>query len=321
MSTEPQTAEDYEKLLASFDSDGASDPAEETAPEAETSAAEPDAANTTETAAEPESPKSYVLDDPSLPEEWRGKSQKELLEDRLKYTHQAHRAGQEKNELERRLIAAEAALRVREQLQQQQTQATPQKPKTIAERAGVDFERNFIQDPSGTLEKTLDVYGNEIKQEVTEKLSSKISELEQQLLERERREFIREGERVWAQGRPETVPLEKWKAATKNMAAYIERSGLDGFNPASWSTAWEETAREAREVYGVPVATAPATPPPAVPNPPGSSSKTAAIPSASPARQLSPKLKAEAEQLAREFGIPYDKLEAEMLNDPKYARR
>lgn len=317
--SEPQTAEDYEKLLSQFDSDGASDPAEEAATEAQASSTESDAADEAQAAAEPEKPRSYVLEDPSIPEEWRGKTQSELWEDRLKYTHQAHRAGQEKNELERRLIAAEAALRVREQLQQQQP-VEPQRPRSIAEKVGVDFDRDFIQDPSRTLEKTLDYYGNEIKQEVTQQVSQEVQSLKQELVGLRQQQLIREGERVWKEGRPESVPLEKWKAATADMANFIERSGLNAFDPQSWTTAWTEKQRQYREVFGD-VSPAPTTPPPAVPNPPGSSSRTASIPSAAPKRQLPPKLKAEAEQMAREFGIPFEQLEAEMLNDPKFARR
>lgn len=254
-------------------------------------------------------------DDPNIPESLRGKPLSALLEDRIAYVHQAHRAGQEKNEAMAKAAAYEAALQVAKTYRPAEPPAAPQPRKTVLDSAGVDPDTDLIQRPREFFDRYGNALGSEIKQELDGRLQQVVQPLQEQVQRLQSENLRVHAERLFEtarqiankrEGRGEYSP-EEWQEKAPDLAAYMMRNGLNPNDPQNFVAAAEYyEGRWTRQAQAAASAPAPAP----VPNPPGGASRPAALGTGqAPKSVLNSQERKWLSELSSDFGLPMEKME------------
>jgi pyruvate/2-oxoglutarate dehydrogenase complex dihydrolipoamide acyltransferase (E2) component len=320
--TDRNTSEELAALESQIEAFGAGDDDLDLSPEQSETAVE---------AAAPETPQSQaqiatldaILDDPTLPENWRGKKLRELYEDRLNMTHQAHRAGQEKNELMARVQVAETALEMLRQQQMAHAQQQPAQPKpSVFERAGVNADTDIVMRPGEFVTKTLNVFGNDIKEEVTGQVQQVVAPLQAELQSLRSAQYRQMGEQLFSKGfelanarsNGRKYQRETWDKLAQPLVTYMTAQQLDPRDPSNFVRA----AEYFESLFPAPAPQAPPAAQPQIANPPVGGSKPASVGNASQSKpSISKVAHEEARRIAKEMGVSEDVLIAQLAANPQ----
>lgn len=266
----------------------------------------------------------YLLpDDPELPDSLKGKTLRDLMEDRKHAWAQAHKAGFDANrqaELERRIQMQEAMIQTVQQ-RLLQPQAPPAPPVDPWQKRGINPDTDLIDNARGVLGATAELAVEETQRRMNETLQ----QYEARVRQLEYVQVASQAERAFQTARPAAIPQEEWNSKAYAIASFIKGNGWESHiaDPNVHIAAY-------RMLYGEPPAprpaSAPAAPaapvsaPVAQPAAPPVGSRPATTPAQAAKLQFRDKDRGVAREMARRMGLSdadFESLEPEFLSNLK----